>query len=255
MLDWHRKEHSRWGEERKARQAKRTRYHNTVVMQRSGSKRLYDHNIFLRHIFLGAVLHKREGDLGKIFDKALFVDIGSGILYGAGAPTVRDIFEDDSVWTNLSYIIATDINGPDSRYVDIYRLTRGNLPFPVKQISMKLIYRRQFRELTGEYLGRDRGIIFRSANSGPDIYYPPDIMEDHFRAMAGACEDRPVLYFFSKFILFKAKNEVYFQKIGEIDSRVGMNHYYRKWEYIDWSRRTLDQVLLPEPEYIEIRKM
>jgi len=74
----------------------------TVLMQRSGRKRLYDHNILLRAFFEGKIIHSEYGDMIRYFKHAAFINIGSAILYEEGAPTVRDIYEDPIILKNLS---------------------------------------------------------------------------------------------------------------------------------------------------------
>jgi len=249
---WHLHEHSSFGTRRHAEYAKRKKIKNTVVLQRSGRKRLYDHNIFLSEMYKGRIIHLEEGALANIFKKALFIDIGSGILYGKGAPTVRDIFEDHRVWVNFTFIIATDINGSSCRYIDTYHIAKKNLPFPVREIDLKLIWQRDFKKLTAGLLEKDGPIIFRSANSGPDLYYTPETLEYHLRSMALTYRRHNLLYLFNKFILFKKKGATFFEKIGEIDSQVGMSHAGRKWEKIDWNKRKLKDAFIPDKSTVKL---
>ena len=253
VFSWYYNEHNGYGTRKHAASAQNTKYKNTVIMQRSGEKRLFDQNILLAALFEGRLLHNKYGQLSTIFRGSVFIDIGSGILYGNGAPTVRDIFEDDRIWTNLSYIIATDINGPNCRYIDSYRINRKDLPFTVRMISMKMIWRRHFFTLTSGLLKKGTSVIFRSANSGPDLYYPPHFLVDHFRSMIREYKDRDVLYLYNKFVLFKPRNECHFQKLGEIDAKVGLSHSARKWDSINWSKRKLDDLFLPNGRVITVR--
>jgi hypothetical protein len=222
-------------------------------MQRSGRKRLYDHNLFLASLFEGKISHKIYGDMMKLFKKAIFIDIGSGILCDEGAPTVRDIVEDDRIWVHLDFVVATDINGQNSRYVDIYRTTKRNIPFPVLEVGMKMNSKRDFVSLAHELLKPETAVIFRSANSGPDLYYEPDTLIDHFRAMIQVYKNRNVIYLFNKFVLFKGKNDSFFQKIGVVDHSVGMSHRGHPWEKIDWEKRKLKDAFSPNPDVIEVK--
>ncbi len=251
---WHFNEHTSFGRKKHVDYQKRKKYKNTVVLQRSGRKRLYDHNIFFSEMYKGKIVHLKHGPLKDIFKKALFIDIGSGILYGKGAPTVRDIFEDERVWVNFSFIVATDINGRSCRYIDTYHISRKNLPFPVKEIDLKLIWQRDFKKLTAGLLKKNSPLIFRSANSGPDLYYTPETLEYHFRAMTLTFKDNNLLYLFNKFILFKGKGKIYFEKIGEIDSSVGMSHHGRKWEKVDWKKRKLKDAFTPDLKVVRLKE-
>jgi len=253
VLSWQVWEHRNFGDDNHAALARKRKFKNTVVMQRSGRKRLYDHNIFLASLFDGRIIHKTEGDLGGRFEKAVFIDIGSGILCEEGAPTVRDIVEDDRIWVHLDFIIATDINGHGCRYVDTYRIVKRNLPFPVREITMKLNFIRDFAMLTHGLLKPGAALIFRSANSGPDLYYKPETLVDHFRTMIRACTGRDVLYLFNTFILYKSRNSLVFQKIGTVDPGVGTSHRGHPWEKIDWERRKLNESFSPNGELIEVR--
>lgn len=251
---WHLNEHSSFGSRRHVDYQKKKKYKNTVVLQRSGRNRLYDHNIFFSEMFKGKIIHRKLGTLDSLFKKAVFIDIGSGILYNKGAPTVRDLFEDDRVWVNFSFIIATDINGPSCRYIDTYHITRRNLPFPVREIDLKLIWQRDFKKLTAGFLKNNGPIIFRSSNSGPDLYYTPETLEYHLRSMTFFFKNHHLLYLFNKFILFKEKGKIYFEKIGEIDSSIGMSHHGRKWEKVNWKERKLENAFTPDFTVVKIRK-
>ncbi|MBN1531079.1 MAG: hypothetical protein JXA20_00305 [Spirochaetes bacterium] len=254
VFGWYYHEHNGYGTQKHIESARRMRYENTVVMQRSGEKRLYDQNILLASLFRGQVLHRELGNMRDLLKGAVFIDIGSGILCGRGAPTVRDIFEDDRLWTNLSFIIATDINGPHSRYIDSYRIHRRDLPFPVRMVGMKMIWRRHFYTLTRGLLGAGTPLILRSANAGPDLYYPPHYLIEHFRAILREYRERNVLYLYNKFVLFKPAEESCFQKIGEIDSSVGMSHRSRTWNKVDWEKRRLEDFFTPNEGIITVQR-
>jgi len=66
-------------------------------------------------------------------------------------------------------------------------------------------------------------------------------------------KDRDVLYLYNKFVLFKPRNECHFQKLGEIDAKVGLSHSARKWDSINWSKRKLDDLFLPNGRVITVR--
>lgn len=251
IFDWQMNEWRNFGNQRLQSLYKVRKFDNAVVMQRSAHYRLYDHNIILSGIFQGMVKHHERGNLAFIFKNALFVDIGSAILMQDGAPTVRDLQEDPSVEPNLLEIVATDINSPGSRYVDTYNKTKQNLPFPVREVPMKLVEVYQFQKLTDEFLKKDTAIIFRSANAGPDLFYSPAIIRDHFRAIVRTFYGRDVLYFFNKFVLFKPAGKTYFEKIGR-DSGIGVDHYGAPWERIDWKSRRLQSSFIANPEYVTI---
>lgn len=46
----------------------------------------------------GSLSHHRDGNLKRVFEDPVFVDIGSAILNGEGAPTCRDLYEDEGVF-------------------------------------------------------------------------------------------------------------------------------------------------------------
>lgn len=253
IIKWQRREWKLFGTPRHQKAYMKRRYKNTVVMQRSGRNRLYDHNIFLRSLFRSRIHHKKYGDLGERFEGAVFIDIGSAILFGEGAPTVRDIHEDKWIEPHLSHLIATDINGRGCRYIDIYRRRRENLPFPVREVAMRLVSVEQYHRVTSGLLKEDTAIIFRSTNSGPDLYYTTYDIHRHFRGMIRAYYDRDVIYFFNKFILYKARNSTYFEKIGR-DSGIGTSHRTARWIEINWKRRRLGNAFLPNYKFIWIRK-
>jgi hypothetical protein len=252
ILDWQMTEWRQFGHDYHWENHKYQPYRNSVVMQRSARHRLYDHNIILAGLFDGLLTHKTRGDLAPLFKNALFVDIGSAILIEEGAPTVRDLYEDPKVESNLIAIIATDINEPGAEYIDTYTKSRQNLPFPVHRIPLRLNQVSHFQELTEKYIKKGTPIIFRSANSGPDLYYPPGDVRQHFRALIRAFYDRDVIYFFNKFILYKPAREMAFEKLGR-DSGIGVDHMGVPWESIDWKNRRLQSAFLPNSDYITIK--
>ncbi len=239
VLAYQRSEHYGYGPE-----SLRSYYIRTVpgdgtgpsIMQRSGRRRLYDHNLVLRALFAGYLRHHRDGSLLPIFDNALFIDIGSAILNGEGAPTCRDLYEDKSVYNYLHRIIATDINDPESRYVDTYVRTRNNLPFEVRAVPLALDTPEKMDALVQD---KRHPLIFRSANSGPDLYYSPDVLTGHFKAMISQAGNRPLLYLFGKYLLYKSRTSPGFEIIGEVDYDVGFNHRFPGWTTVNWNARTL----------------
>jgi hypothetical protein len=237
VLTWQLKEWRAYGTESMWKRYMTKKYKNSVVMQRSGRHRLYDHNIFLANLFEGNIVHKQDGNLGKKFHGALFLDIGSAILMDEGAPTVRDIYEDRRILPHLSNILATDINGKGCEYISAYR-KKPNLPFPVREVDMRLIKVSQLYRLTHGLIKEDTPVIMRSANSGPDLYYRGLDLKEHMRMIIRAFYDRPVLYFFNKFILYKSKNSTWFQILGR-DSGIGSSHRTDSWEDGDWDNRKL----------------
>jgi hypothetical protein len=228
---------------------------NTVLMQRSSRKRLYDHNIFLRGLLSGKVYHKKEGNLSLRFVNALFVDIGSAVIFMEGAPTVRDIYEDVFLRKNLSQIIATDINDRRTKgnnYIDIYRKKRKPLPFPVEEIPMCLDTERKIAALTAKYLKSDEAVIFRSASSGPDLYYDRNGVKNHLKAIIGALCNRDVLYLFNKYVFFKSADSLSFEVIGVIDPRIGFDHRKIRWHKINWKKRKLRESFFPGKDIVTV---
>lgn len=243
-------EHKNYGD---AKLAKRIKYGNSVVEQRSGRKRLYDHNLFLRALLAGRLKSNIYGNLQDQFEGGVFLDIGSAILFGEGADTVRDIFEDKEVQPKLT-IIASDINDPGSKktmYVKIYRESGSPLPFPVVEISMMMDKPEHFTAPIQEYLKSGAGVIIRSANAGPDLYYDKKQVQKHLRAAIQAFPDRPLIYLFNKYILYKPKKRADFLIVGEIDDQVGTNHRKATWEKIDWSRRTFAEAVRLNGQHLE----
>lgn len=212
------------------------------IMQRSGRRRLYDHNLFLRALYQHRLVHARDGDLGDIFLDAVFVDIGSAILNGDGAPTVRDLREDPSIYPNLHRLVATDINDPETRYVDTYLRSKIPLPFEVREVPLDLDTAAKVADLVQD---TRHPLMFRSANAGPDLYYLPTSLPGHFKALLEGGGKRPVLYFFGKYVLYKGPRQAQFEIIGAVDYDMGFNHRLPAWTTVDWNRRTLGDAFTP----------
>ncbi len=229
----------------------------TVGIQFSQRKRLYDHNILLRALFAGRLVHRDHGNLQERFLGALFFDLGSGILYADGAPTVRDIHEDESVRRFLGALVASDINDPSSektRFVDIYRKTRNNLPFPVQEIPMAITRADQVDAMLRPYEPSHRGpLILRTVNTGIDYYYPEPQLRAHLQAVLEATGGRDVLYLFNKYVLFRAREADSFAILGELPDTVFMvERYGWRWRRINWSRRTVEQSFQPRARVIAV---
>jgi len=207
-----------------------------TILQRSGRGRLGDHNLFLDALFRGRLIHRRDGNLSNYFERSLFIDIGSALLTGDGAPTCRDLWEDERVRPHLADLIATDINDPDSRYVDQYLAGTNRLPFPVKEIPLALTEIGAWSNLVGD---SDAPLMIRSANSGPDLYYESAVLSNHFRCLLRYAQRRPLLYFFSVFVVYKGAQDPGFQILGVVDRQVGFNHRGPAWTNVEWSRRDL----------------
>lgn len=218
---------------------------NALLMQRSGRRRLYDHNIFLRALFEGRI-RVPGSDLHTLLARAAFIDIGSGILYGDGAPTVRDIYEDETLRGHLGRVVATDIEDPgrpESRYISLYR-QNPFLPFPVEEVPMVLDSARAWVAFL-ERCGAGSGpVILRAVNTGPDLFYTESELRAHFQGLLDAAGDRAVLYLFSKFVLWKDRAEHTFTLLGEMDP-VGTTHHYDAWIYVNWQLRTARQAFYP----------
>jgi hypothetical protein len=248
-------EHKRFGIARYAKSQRKKKYGNTVVMQRSGRKRLYDHNILLRALFAGQLHSEVYGDLSEQFTGGIFFDLGSAILFGEGAETVRDLHEDEAIRRHLT-IIASDINDPGGRksmFVEQYRESDEQLPFPVVEIPRLMDKPEHFARPLRLFLNNESGIILRSANSGPDLYYDTNQVKRHLRAAIEAFYDRNVLYLFNKFILYKPATRLDFLLIGEIDETVGINHKQPAWEEIDWSKRTFAEAVRLNTQHVTFR--
>ncbi|MBL8033354.1 MAG: hypothetical protein JNJ69_06630 [Leptospiraceae bacterium] len=247
-------EHERFGTPARAKKYKKKKYGNSSVEQRSGRRRLYDHNLFLRALFAGQLVSEAHGNLQQQFADGLFLDIGSAILYGEGAATVRDLYEDKKIQPHL-LIIASDINDRGNKktmYIDQYRKSGRQLPFPVVEVAMLMQKPEDFTTPLKFFLAsRQGGIILRSANAGPDLYYDRKRIQTHLRAAIAAFHDRNVLYFFNKFILYKPENRIDFSIIGEIDAEVGINHRETPWEDIDWSKRTFKEGIRLNQQHVQ----
>ncbi|MBN8215579.1 MAG: hypothetical protein J0L75_03005 [Spirochaetes bacterium] len=205
------------------------------IMQRSGRRRLYDHNLVLRAVFKGSLSHHRDGNLKRVFEDPVFVDIGSAILNGEGAPTCRDLYEDEGVFPFLHRLVATDINDPASRYVDTYFRTRNNLPFYVRAVPLELD---TAEKLDGIVRDRIHPLILRSANSGPDLYYSPELLRQHFQVVVDYAGRRPALYFFGMYLLYKPAAERAMEVLGTVDYDIGFNHRWAAWTAVNWGART-----------------
>lgn len=248
-------EHKRFGIPRYAQSQRKKKYGNTVVMQRSGRKRLYDHNILLHALFAGELHSAVYGDLAEQFWGGIFFDLGSAVLFGEGAETVRDLHEDEKIRSNLT-IIASDINDPASTktmFIDLYRESEEQLPFPVVEIPRLMDKPEHFLRPLKLFLNNDKSIILRSTNSGPDLYYTTDQVTRHLRAAIQAFPGRSVLYLFNKFILYKPAERLDFLLIGEIDESIGTNHKQPAWEQIDWSRRTFADAVRLNAQHVSFR--
>lgn len=249
-------EHKKFGIPRYAKHQRKKKYGNSVLMQRSGRKRLYDHNIFLRALLSGKIHSALYGDLGEQFRGGIFFDIGSAILFGEGAETVRDLFEDTMIRENLT-IIASDINNPSdkkNRFIDIYRQSQNELPFPVVEIPRLIEKPEHFTKPIKLFLNNKTGIILRSANSGPDLYYNSREVQRHLQSALAAFAERSVIYLFNKFILYKPANKGEFLLIGEIDENVGINHKKATWKKINWSKRTFAEAIRLNGQHVFYRE-
>lgn len=245
-------EHAKYGKPINLRHAKKKKFRGAFIEQRSGRKRLYDHNLFLRSLYAGKLDLREYGKLSDQFEGAVFLDIGSAILSEEGAATVRDLFEDKNVSSHLT-LVASDINdktSPKHRYVDIYRRQKKQLPFDVVEISPLMTDPAKFtRPLESHLSDAARPVMLRSANSGPDLYYDAKQLKKHLLAALDAFSNRNLIYFFNKFILYKPKAASYFMMIGEIDESVGTNHKETTWEDIDWSKRKFDEGIFLNQAY------
>lgn len=239
-------EHRRFGTAARVKKYKKKKYGNASIEQRSGRRRLYDHNIFLRSLFAGELAVEPYGNLQPQFQDCLFLDIGSAILFGEGANTVRDLYEDTQVQPHL-LIVASDINDKSSKktmYIDRYRSSGKKLPFPVVEVPMLMLKPEHFIHPLKLFLpSHTGGLIFRSANAGPDLYYDREQVHTHLCAMLSAFPDKNVLYLFNKFILYKPESRLDFIIIGEIDETVGINHRETTWEDIDWTKRSFKEAI------------
>jgi hypothetical protein len=78
VLDFQKSEKARFGAPEHIQRYNALAAGNTMLMQRSGRKRLFDHNVFLRAVFEGKILLEDGLPLGEKLERADFVDIGSG---------------------------------------------------------------------------------------------------------------------------------------------------------------------------------
>lgn len=250
-------EHKKFGTANRVKSYKKKKFGNSIVEQRSGRRRLYDHNIFLRALFAGQLVADGSVNLKEQFEGALFLDIGSAILFGDGADTVRDLYEDKNVAPHLK-IIASDINDSGSkknRYVDIYRKSGEQLPFPVVEVPMMIEKPEHFKNPLRLFLKDDiEAVILRSANAGPDLYYDTREVQRHLRSAVAAFYNKHLIYFFNKYILYKPKERESFIILGEIDPDVGINHRVATWKEIEWEKRKFSEAIRLNPQYIEHRK-
>ena len=216
----------------------------TVGIQFSQRKRLFDHNILLRALFAGRLEHARFGNLKSRFEGALFFDLGSAILFREGAPTVRDIHDDSAVRSHLSALVASDINDPASertKFVDIYRKKKNNLPFPVHEIPMSITTPQQVRALLAPYsAGPLTPVILRTVNTGIDYYYSEAQLRDHLHAVLAGSRGRDLLYMFNKYVLFCPKEIRSFTILGLVPEWV-FDGEARGWPWrrVNWARRAL----------------
>ncbi len=214
---------------------------NSTYMQGSGPKRLYDVNIILRGIYQNRIVHKKTGPLGKKFANALFVDIGSAILFMKGATTVRDIYEDDILRKNLRMILATDINEykkPAFQYVNIYREQKKPFPFPVQEIPKSITRLNQVDWLiTRNTDSMTQPVIMRSINSGPDRFYFGSELRQHLKAVIAANIDREFIYFFRTYILYKPAGYNRFQIIARMDPVPWVRYHW--YTSFDWDNKRL----------------
>jgi len=249
------REHEKYGTARYAKVHKKKEYGNSLIIQRSGRKRLYDHNILLRALFAGRLHSTIYGNLAEQFAGGVFLDIGSAVLFGEGAETVRDLYEDEVIRDNLT-IIASDINDPDgkkTRFVEQYRESDQQLPFPVVEVPRLMNKPEHFSNTLRLFLHNRNGIILRSANSGPDLYYDTRQMREHLCSAIQAFADKNLLYLFNKFILYKPADRLGFLVIGEIDETVGINHKKPVWNTIDWAKRTLADAVRLNAQHVVYR--
>ena len=168
-----------------------------------------------------------------------------------------EIYSDDPmVSKNLEKIIATDINDTryaKTRYIEIYHKQKNKLPFPVEEIPMTVTKASQVQNLYKKYdKDQNTGIIFRAASTGPDLFYSTKNLVAHFKAILEATVDRPVIYFFNIFVLYKSPDKDKFTIIGIMDPKVGLNHKYHAWTEINWKRRRLRQAFFADKKFITI---
>jgi hypothetical protein len=229
---------------------------DTVAIQFTDRKRLYDHNILLAAIFAGRINHIQCGNLGNRFQGSLFFDLGSAVLYRGGAPTVRDIFEDKKVFPHLSHLVASDINDDSSaktQFINIYRKQKAQLPFPVEEIDMSITTPEQVKKMISKYVSNETSpIIFRTVNTGIDYFYKEDELKKHFQAVLASMDKRDFIYFFNRFILFKPQEGNKFQIIGEIFERMFAAEKGKNWRKTFWTKRKLQDGFIPNKKYLTL---
>ncbi len=234
------------GSARAQRRYNKKRMGKTVIMQFTARKRLYDHNIFLRALFRGQVLHRKYGNLKKRFQKPVMLDLGSAILFKGGAPTVRDLYEDKQVYGHLFKLVASDINDYRSRktqFYNLYKRQAKKLPFKVIEIDMSLTRRYQFRFILKQIeAGNDRPLIFRTVNTGIDLFYTADQIAHHLHALRLAAKKHDLLYIMNRFLLFKPRESKRFEIVGTFDRRVYSSNHFR-WRRINWKKRKVRKAL------------
>lgn len=235
-----------------------TRLANTMYMQGSGRRRLFDVNIILRALYQGRLKHKKLGTLEDRFADALYVDIGSSVLFMKGAPTVRDIYDDPHLRQSgrIVKILATDINDyikEPTRYIDIYREKKNNLPFPAQEISKSITRLHQVDWLINRNVDRAKQpVIMRSMNTGPDLFYYQPELKKHLRSVLAANIHREFLYFFRTYILYKPAGLNRFHVLGRLDSEPW--YKYRWYTTFDWDRyRKLEQAIHQYDKYLELK--
>lgn len=253
------RDHAIYGSDKLVTRYKTVKWGDNLVEQRSDRKRLYDHNIFLKGMFLQKVVYGNDaGHLAQVFHRATFIDIGSAILQGEGAPTVRDLVEDSELMQYLGIVVATDINDTryeQTRYIEIARASGKTYPFPIREIPLSINLPQHVQQLLDGFIPHETtAVIFRSCNSGPDLLYSSKDVELHLKAIAAVLERRDVLYFFGRFVLYKPKNLREFHLLGEIDHRIGLNHEKSTWLTIDWKKRRLNDAFFPNKKYVALLK-
>lgn len=253
------REHASYGSPKLVKRSKTVKLGENLVEQRSDRMRLYDHNIFLKGMYAGKVIYKNDSfALGNAFRKATFIDIGSAILQGDGAPTVRDIAEDTQLMQDLGIIVATDINDTSSqetRYMEIARASGRQYPFLIREIPMSINSPGLVQNLlVGVMPAENTALIVRGCNSGPDLWYSTQDVELHLKAIATVMAKRDVFYFFGRFILYKPMGELSYKIIGEIDRRVGLNHEKSTWRDVKWKKRRLNEAFIPNGKYVTISR-
>jgi hypothetical protein len=96
-------------------------------------------------------------------------------------------------------------------------------------------------------------LIFRSANSGPDLYYNMDQIKYHLRAVIVSAYERNLLYLFNNLVLFKQARTAKFQLLGTMDKDMGFAHMHRPWNKINWQKRKLEAAFQPNGKYLAIK--